>query len=66
MARTDGGDSKGRLVAGIEGRGGGFGAAAYALVIAIFVVTLLALLSGLGDKIGTALQDLLDSLPLPT
>lgn len=53
-------------MAGIEGRGGGFGAAAYALVIAIFVVTLLALLSGLGDKIGMALQDFIDSLPLPT
>ena len=53
-------------LAGFEGRGGGFGAAAYALVIAIFVVTLLALLSGLGDTIGEALQEFVDSLRLPT
>jgi hypothetical protein len=53
-------------LAGIEGRGGGFGAAAYALVIAFFVVTLLAILNGLGDTIGRALQDFVDSLPLPT
>lgn len=57
---------KARDLAGLEGRGGGFGAAAYALVIAFFVVTLLAILSGLGDTIGRTLQDFLDSLPLPT
>lgn len=60
------GSRKGRALAGIEGRGGGFGAAAYALVIAFFVVTLLAILNGLGDTIGRALQDFVDSLPLPT
>ena len=60
------GSRKGRALAGIEGRGGGFGAAAYALVIAFFVVALLAILNGLGDTIGRALQDFVDSLPLPT
>ena len=45
---------------------GGFGAATYALVIAIFVVALLALVSGLGDNIGRSMQEFVDSLPLPT
>jgi len=64
--RKPAGGRKGRALAGIEGRGGGFGAAAYALVIAFFVVALLAILNGLGDTIGRALQDFVDSLPLPT
>jgi Flp pilus assembly pilin Flp len=44
----------------------GQGVVGYALVIALFIITLIAIISFIGDSVSNALQNLIDALPLPS
>lgn len=40
--------------------------AGYALVIALFIITLIAIITLIGDNVSDALQRFIDALPLPS
>lgn len=44
----------------------GQGVAGYALVIASFIITLIAIITLIGDSVSNALQNIIDALPLPS
>ncbi len=44
----------------------GQGVVGYALVIALFVITLIAIISFIGDGVTEALRNLIEALPLPS
>ena len=46
-------------------RGGGQGVVGYALVIALFVVGVIAIINLIGTSIADALRNFVDALPLP-